>query len=88
MGCCAAGMSYVGVGRDHWYEMLENPRKPVAQWYQLQESVPGMDNTPNGKQLRSCIKWLGKTTLWLAESLTWIHWKGHSRSFVKLVDRT
>ncbi|KAK3098041.1 hypothetical protein FSP39_015542 [Pinctada imbricata] len=40
MGCCALGPQFVGIGRDHWFEMLENPRKPVAQWYPLQEHVP------------------------------------------------
>ncbi|UYV67687.1 SYT9 [Cordylochernes scorpioides] len=40
MGCCAIGNSCVGPGRDHWLEMLENPRKPVAQWYSLVDSLP------------------------------------------------
>lgn len=26
---------------DHWLEMLDNPRKPVAQWYPLMETVAG-----------------------------------------------
>ncbi len=42
MGCVALGPRYVGAGRDHWFEMLENPRKPVAQWYPLLEHVPGL----------------------------------------------
>lgn len=41
MGCTAIGSSFIGVGREHWLEMLENPRRPVAQWYPLLESVPG-----------------------------------------------
>ncbi|GLV36122.1 Synaptotagmin 1 [Carabus blaptoides fortunei] len=41
MGCTAVGNSFIGIGRDHWLEMLDNPRKPVAQWYPLLESVPG-----------------------------------------------
>ncbi|XP_041354322.1 synaptotagmin-10-like [Gigantopelta aegis] len=50
MGCCALGPKYNGLGRNHWYEMLENTRKPVAQWYQLQEHLPHpMPITPNGK---------------------------------------
>ncbi|XP_063405091.1 synaptotagmin-9-like [Mytilus trossulus] len=40
MGCTALGPMFVGIARDHWFEMLENPRKPVAQWYPLQEHVP------------------------------------------------
>ncbi|KAK3929936.1 Synaptotagmin-C [Frankliniella fusca] len=43
MGCCGIGPSFIGVGREHWQEMLDNPRKPVAQWYTLMETVP--DNT-------------------------------------------
>ncbi|XP_046556211.1 synaptotagmin-9-like isoform X1 [Haliotis rubra] len=50
MGSVALGPKYNGLGRDHWYEMLENPRKPVAQWYPLQEHLPAPSNmTPNGK---------------------------------------
>ena len=40
MGCSCLGPTQLGPGRDHWYEMLENSRKPVAQWYLLQESLP------------------------------------------------
>ena len=42
MGCAALGPNTMGTGRDHWFEMLENPRKPIAQWYPLLESVPGL----------------------------------------------
>ena len=59
MGCCAVGPKYVGTGRDHWYEMLENPRKPVAQWYTLHEAVQFYDDTPNGK---SCFRYRQATT--------------------------
>ncbi|XP_076665202.1 synaptotagmin-6 [Andrena cerasifolii] len=41
MGCTAIGSSFIGIGRDHWLEMLDNPRKPVAQWYPLMETVAG-----------------------------------------------
>ncbi|XP_031339838.1 synaptotagmin-10-like isoform X1 [Photinus pyralis] len=41
MGCTAIGSSFIGIGKDHWLEMLDNPRRPVAQWYPLIESVPG-----------------------------------------------
>ncbi|XP_043268547.1 synaptotagmin-10-like [Venturia canescens] len=41
MGCTAIGASFIGIGRDHWLEMLDNPRKPVAQWYPLLETVAG-----------------------------------------------
>lgn len=41
MGCTAIGSSFIGIGREHWLEMLDNPRRPVAQWYPLLESVPG-----------------------------------------------
>lgn len=53
MGCCGLGPIYPGIGRDHWFEMLENQRKPIAQWYTLQEHVPYCNNgTPNGRQTR------------------------------------
>ncbi|XP_017774749.1 PREDICTED: synaptotagmin-10-like isoform X2 [Nicrophorus vespilloides] len=41
MGCTAIGSNFIGVGKDHWLEMLDNARKPVAQWYTLTESIPG-----------------------------------------------
>ena len=65
MGCCAAGLRYMGVGRDHWSEMLESPRKPVAQWYTLVEMVPGgtHDHTPNGKH-NTKVKWTLSETKW------------------------
>lgn len=54
MGCCSVGPNCVGPGRCHWFEMLENPRKPVAQWYSLQENICGVaaasiEHIPNGK---------------------------------------
>ncbi|XP_022236898.1 synaptotagmin-6-like, partial [Limulus polyphemus] len=39
MGCCGLGSGCVGLGRDHWLEMIDNPRKPVAQWHPLTENV-------------------------------------------------
>lgn len=40
IGCTAIGSTLIGVGREHWLEMLDNPRKPVAQWYPLNKSPP------------------------------------------------
>ena len=59
MGCCAVGPKYVGIGRDHWFEMLENPRKPVAQWYNLQEHVYLHEETVSSK---SCFRYRQSTT--------------------------
>ncbi|XP_060530448.1 synaptotagmin-10-like [Cylas formicarius] len=56
MGCTVIGPSFIGKGRDHWTEMLDNPRKPVAQWYPLMESVPA--NVPplkDGTLILSCL---------------------------------
>ncbi|KAL8599128.1 hypothetical protein ACOMHN_007844 [Nucella lapillus] len=49
MGCCLLGPTCSGQGREHWYEMLENSRKPVAQWYPLLEHAPlqGALHTPS-----------------------------------------
>ncbi|XP_074652955.1 synaptotagmin-6-like [Tubulanus polymorphus] len=54
MGCIAIGPQILGVGRDHWFEMLESPRKPIAQWYSLSEhqsvfNCPSNTRTPNDK---------------------------------------
>ncbi|GBP63855.1 Synaptotagmin-9 [Eumeta japonica] len=40
IGCTAIGSTLIGIGRDHWLEMLDTPRKPVAQWYPLAKSLP------------------------------------------------
>ena len=29
---------FSGIGRDHWYRMLENPRKPMTQSYFLRDA--------------------------------------------------
>lgn len=39
MGCCVLGPQASGPGSDHWFEMLNNARRPVAQWYSLQENI-------------------------------------------------
>ncbi|XP_011299750.1 synaptotagmin-10 [Fopius arisanus] len=51
MGCTAVGASFIGIGRDHWLEMLDNPRKPVAQWYPLMETVAGHIPTVSSEPL-------------------------------------
>ncbi|VVD02328.1 unnamed protein product [Leptidea sinapis] len=40
IGCTAIGSHMIGIGRDHWLEMLDNARKPVAQWYPLNKGLP------------------------------------------------
>lgn len=40
MGCCLIGAGCIGIGRDHWLEMLDSPRKPIAQWYPLMDTLP------------------------------------------------
>lgn len=55
MGCVGIGTSYIGTGRDHWLDMLDNPRKPVAQWYTLMDSIPG-PNPPTNSSIRfNCL---------------------------------
>ncbi|XP_074038065.1 synaptotagmin-10 [Leptinotarsa decemlineata] len=56
MGCIVIGPNFIGKGRDHWTEMLDNPRRPVAQWYPLMESIPS--NVPplkDGTISLSCL---------------------------------
>ena len=52
MGCCSLGSSHIGPGREHWYEMLENSRKPVAQWYPLQESLPSPSSPESSTEVK------------------------------------
>ncbi|XP_068623200.1 synaptotagmin-10-like [Battus philenor] len=50
IGCTAIGSSMIGIGRDHWLEMLDNSRKPVAQWYPLNKSLPTNISVSNNDQ--------------------------------------
>ncbi|KPJ02074.1 Synaptotagmin-10 [Papilio xuthus] len=50
IGCTAIGSSLIGIGRDHWLEMLDNSRKPVAQWYPLNKSLPTNIALPSNDQ--------------------------------------
>lgn len=38
IGCVGIGPSFNGVGRDHWFRMLENHRKPMTQTYYLRDA--------------------------------------------------
>ncbi|CAH2088043.1 unnamed protein product [Euphydryas editha] len=55
IGCTAIGSSLIGIGRDHWLEMLDNARKPVAQWYPLNKSPPANINLPTNSQQNSTM---------------------------------
>ncbi|XP_043915708.1 synaptotagmin-3 isoform X2 [Protopterus annectens] len=37
IGMCRVGNDGDAAGRDHWSEMLANPRKPIEHWHQLME---------------------------------------------------
>ncbi|KAL7977279.1 hypothetical protein Chor_009228 [Crotalus horridus] len=37
IGMCRVGNDADAPGRDHWAEMLANPRKPIEHWHQLVE---------------------------------------------------
>ena len=57
MGCFALGPQYLDAGgRDHWFEMLENPRRPVAQWYTLQENLPPLPPTADDTGAQKRLK--------------------------------
>lgn len=47
IGCIGIGPSFNGLGRDHWYRMLENPRKPMTQSYYLRDSSFLRDGLPS-----------------------------------------
>ncbi|XP_059469596.1 synaptotagmin-10-like [Neocloeon triangulifer] len=40
LGCAGIGAQIAGLGREHWLQMLDSPRRPVAQWHPLKESPP------------------------------------------------
>ena len=56
MGCVGIGTSYIGTGKEHWLDMLDNARKPVAQWHTLGESIPGSNPaTSNSSMKFNCL---------------------------------
>lgn len=56
MGSCCAGLQAIGQGRDHWLEMLDAPRKPVAHWYHLLEHRQGNSSSNRSTPRRiSCF---------------------------------
>ncbi|KAL3210986.1 hypothetical protein MRX96_036748 [Rhipicephalus microplus] len=55
MGCCAVGQLATGVGRDHWLAVMDNPRKPTAQWYPLVDSLPAELDPPRTPSV-TCLK--------------------------------
>ncbi|XP_053976419.1 synaptotagmin-10-like [Hylaeus volcanicus] len=60
MGCTAIGSSFIGVGRDHWLQMLNNKKNPVAQWYTLLETVAGHVPSVNSEPLPMSLSCLNK----------------------------
>lgn len=46
IGCIGIGPAFSGLGRDHWYRMLENPRKPITQTYYLKDAAFLRDGLP------------------------------------------
>ena len=65
MGCTAIGSSFIGIGRDHWLEMLDNPRKPVAQWYPLMETVAGHIPAVDSESLPVSLSCLNRVNRWV-----------------------
>ncbi|XP_026736357.1 synaptotagmin-10-like [Trichoplusia ni] len=58
IGCTAIGSTLIGIGRDHWLQMLDNPRKPVAQWYPLNKSPPANITLPSNDAQNSGLSCL------------------------------
>jgi hypothetical protein len=48
IGCIGIGIHFDGIHRDHWYQMLEYPRVPIIQNYNLRETIP-IITCPNSK---------------------------------------
>ena len=40
IGCIGIGIHFDGINRNHWYQMLEYPRVPITQIYNLRETIP------------------------------------------------
>eukprot|EP00057_Strongylocentrotus_purpuratus_P009722 XP_011664196.1 PREDICTED: synaptotagmin-6 [Strongylocentrotus purpuratus] len=55
IGVCEVGPNAPVQGAAHWADMLTNPRKPIAQWYQLQESTPALSVASLSAGLKNCM---------------------------------
>ncbi|XP_071484880.1 synaptotagmin-6-like [Diadema antillarum] len=55
IGVCEVGPNAPAQGSTHWADMLANPRKPIAQWYQLQESTPALSVASLSAGLKNCM---------------------------------
>lgn len=55
IGCIGIGIHFEGVHRDHWYQMLEYPRVPITQNYNLRETIPTI-HCPNLKIVGQATK--------------------------------
>ncbi|CAF1083936.1 unnamed protein product [Rotaria sordida] len=40
IGCVGIGAHFDGVNYDHWFQMLEHPRVPITESYNLRETIP------------------------------------------------
>lgn len=43
IGCLGLGTHFQGTCRDHWYQMIENPRVPIVETYSLCETIPPLN---------------------------------------------
>jgi len=51
IGCIGIGIHFDGINRDHWYQMLEYPRVPITQNYNLRETIP-IITCPNSRTIQ------------------------------------
>ncbi|CAF1391368.1 unnamed protein product [Rotaria magnacalcarata] len=40
IGCVGIGVHFDGINYDHWYQMIEHPRVPITESYNLRETIP------------------------------------------------
>ncbi|CAF2509759.1 unnamed protein product [Rotaria sp. Silwood2] len=40
IGCVGIGAHFDGINYDHWFQMLEHPRVPITESYNLRETIP------------------------------------------------
>ncbi|CAF0879149.1 unnamed protein product, partial [Didymodactylos carnosus] len=50
IGCVGIGPHFDGANRDHWYTMIEHPRVPITESYNLRDSTPPITCTSPTQQ--------------------------------------
>lgn len=50
IGRCSVGLNQPGQGAQHWMDMMNTPRRPIANWHTLKDPEPPKPEKPDKKK--------------------------------------